>query len=1082
MTTNDINAISETPEYKEALTSQSQAIHLCMRLGYTLLTPSEADDLRDGRTSDVMLRKVTQRFLKKHATYHARSRVYNFSDAEIERGMQILRTVDDTAGLANANQKKYEHLCFPPAITVSVDGQKRGLAMPFVDFENPENNEFHVVPEFVVQRANSSETCRLDLVLFVNGIPFGVIECKRSGIEQPMRDAITQLRRYQEPGAIEELFVYAQILGACSVTEAKYGTTGLQAEFWPSWTKEEDPAIEATVTAAIAERLTAAEAERVVSCLRITGLDSADARASAITAAQQRGATMTAQDKMLASVFSRRRLLELVRSFTVFDAGTRKAARHQQYFCVVDTLKRIDAAVNGKAPFNEVGGIVYHTQGSGKTLTAVMLAEQILNKVPSARIVLVTDRVDLNDQIYKNFRAAGYEPHQVDSGRDLAKHLTQMNTRVLTTTIHKFPSVVSELKNLGTTMPDRVFVLVDEAHRTQFGELSARMRQAFPAACFIGFTGTPVTKQGRDVFDKFGGPKPIHTYNIKDATADGAVVPLVYEGRLIKQALDQADMDKWFERYTKNLNDQQTADLRRKFARLSEVHQSSPRLRVLAFDIVKHFTETFTGTGLKGQVVVDSRADAVALLEQIKTLGGERPAVRAVVVMSEPDQTALQDPRIKAWWEEQLKHYKKAEQYEKQTIQAFKDSDDVDLVIVVDKLLVGFDAPRNAVLYLAKPLKDHTLLQAIARVNRLSPGKTVGLIVDYQGVLQPLTEAMGEYTKLGSDEEFESTDLVGTLQPTTAVIAELDEAAAECERTFDGIDKNDEEAVDLSFMDEDRRADFYGRIRVYGACLHAAVALPSFLESAKPGTIEAHKQRLKWLTNVRVRLQRRYAEKVDFAEYEPKIRKLLDEYIKAEDVEVIVKSFSLFDMKDFEAEIDKMKTPAAKAYTIANRVKKTITEKMEEDPTLFMRFSEMVESAISQYEAKRITDAEFLNRMRQVVEGVRTRTLEEAMPAAVANNKVAQAYWRSITAVLEREKHTPIDTDVAADLAVAADAVVEEKRKVHWGRDQNIVNQLELKIGDLVYDRCRERGVVMTLDLAELIAKGIVGIAKEQRP
>jgi len=256
----------------------------------------------------------------------------------------------------------------------------------------------------------------------------------------------------------------------------------------------------AAVKAAIESPLSVDEATKVVGCLRITGIESAAARAKAIEAARTRGATPTAQDKMLASVFSTRRLLDLVRHFTVFDAGTRKAARHQQYFCVRDTMKRIESAVDGKTQFIDVGGIVYHTQGSGKTLTAVMLAEQILQEVEAARIVLVTDRVDLNDQIYKNFRAAGHEPHQVESGRDLAEHLTRKSTRVLTTTIHKFPTVVQELQRMGQKMPERVFVLVDEAHRTQFGELAARMRQAFPSACFIGFTGTPVTRQGRDVF------------------------------------------------------------------------------------------------------------------------------------------------------------------------------------------------------------------------------------------------------------------------------------------------------------------------------------------------------------------------------------------------------------------------------------------------------------------------------------------------------------------------------------------------------------------------------------------------------
>jgi type I restriction enzyme R subunit len=1078
MMTIDTKSITETPEYKEALTSQVQAIHLCMRLGYKLLSPSEADNLRDGRASEVLLRKVTQRFLKKQSATQSHSRSYGFGDAEIERGMQLLRAVDDTAGLAHANQRKYEQICFPPSIDVRVDGQRKSPAMSFVDFEDPGSNEFHVVPEFVVQRRGSEETCRLDLVLFVNGIPFGVIECKRSGIEQPMRAAINQLRRYQEPAYIEDLFVYAQLLGACAVTEAKYGTTGLQAEFWASWTKEEDPAIEASLTAAIQDPLTEAEAESVINCLRVSGIDAPAMRARAISAACSRGASVTAQDRMLASVFSPARMLDLVRWFTVFDGGVRKAARHQQYYCVRDTMQRIEAAVDGKAQFPEVGGIVYHTQGSGKTLTAVMLAEQLLQEVPSARIVLVTDRVDLNDQIYKNFRAAGHEPHMVDSGRDLAMHMTSKNTRVLTTTIHKFPTVVQELRRVGAEMPERVFVLVDEAHRTQFGELAARMRQAFPTACFIGFTGTPVTRQGRDVFRVFGGPKPIHTYNIKDATADGAVVPLMYEGRLIAQEPDEAEMDKWFERYTKGLSVQQVADLRRKFAQLSEVHQSSPRLRVLAFDIVKHFTETFAGTRLKGQVVVDSRSDAVALLEQINALG----SVRAVVVMSEPDASALQDPRIKAWWEEQLKHYKKAEHYERQTIQAFKDSDDIDLVIVVDKLLVGFDAPRNAVLYLAKPLKDHTLLQAIARVNRLSPGKQNGLIIDYQGVLRPLTEAMGEYTRLGSDEEFESSDLDGTVRPVSAVIAELAEAAAECERLFDGIDSNDEEAVDLSFADEDRRTDLYGRIRTYGACLHSALASPSYLESASDSEIASHKQRLKWLASTRVRLQRRYAERVDFAEYEPKIRKLLDEFVGAKDVETIVPEFSIFETEAFEDALSKMQTPVAKAYTIANRVKKTITEKMDEDPTLFKRFSEMVETAIREYEQRRLSDAEFLKRMRHVMERVRTRTVDEAVPEAVAAKPVAQAYWRNIRAVLERENHPPLADDFAAELAVSAEEIIEARRKVNWTRDQGAINQMELKIGDLVFDACAAASVPMSLDLAELVAKGVLSIAREQRP
>jgi type I restriction enzyme R subunit len=406
----------------------------------------------------------------------------------------------------------------------------------------------------------------------------------------------------------------------------------------------------------------------------------------------------------------------------------------------------------------------------------------------------------------------------------------------------------------------------------------------------------------------------------------------------------------------------------------------------------------------------------------------------------------------------------------------------VDLVIVVDKLLVGFDAPRNAVLYLAKPLRDHTLLQAIARVNRLSPGKECGLIIDYQGVLQPLTEAMGEYTKLGGDEEFESKDLEGAIKTVPEIVAELGEAAAVCDRFFDGVDREDEEAVDRSFDDEDRRADFYGAVREYGARVHTAFSSPGYLERSSATEIDSYGRRLKWLIGTRVRLQRRYAEKVDFAEYEPKIRKLLDEYVGAKDAEVIVHQFSIFESEKFDAELAKMKTPAAKAYTIANRVKKTITEKMNEDPTLFKRFSEMIERAILAYEAKRMSDADLLKEMHRVAEGVRTRTIDEQLPQLVQGRKVAEAYYRQIKAVLKQESHPGMSDALAANLAVQTDDAVESLRRVNWTKNQDVLNQLELRIGDLFYDTCREHTIEMGLDLAEMLSQKLVAIAKEQRP
>ena len=420
--------------------------------------------------------------------------------------------------------------------------------------------------------------------------------------------------------------------------------------------------------------------------------------------------------------------------------------------------------------------------------------------------------------------------------------------------------------------------------------------------------------------------------------------------------------------------------------------------------------------------------------------------------------------------------YRTADLYERSTIKAFKEGDDIDLVIVVDKLLVGFDAPRNAVLYLAKGLKDHALLQAIARVNRLSPGKRNGLIVDYQGVLKPLTEAMKEFTSLGS-ESFESTDLEGIVQLIDEVVKHLHEARAACEKYFRGLDRNDQEAIEQSFSDEDRRIEFYDAIRDYAALLHTALSSSDFLSRTEEVDIRTFKNLLKYFVSLRTSLQRRYAEKVDFGEYEPKIRKLLDEYIEAEDVQIVVKEFSLFERDLFDEQIGQIENPVSKAYAIANRLKKTITEKMDEDEHLFKQFSELVRSTIEAYEARRLSDAAFLNAMQGIVEKVRSRAYDEQLPSVLDGRGVARAYWGKI-----KDKTTgAISDEAAAELAVAADSIIERHRVVQWTRDQNVINQMELDIGDELFDSCRKRGLVMTLDLAGQIASGIVAIAKEQR-
>jgi type I restriction enzyme, R subunit len=433
----------------------------------------------------------------------------------------------------------------------------------------------------------------------VNGIPFVVIECKTPPInsieKDPLVQAISQHLRNQRKKEIPHLYAYSQILLALHKNQAKYATTNTEKKFWSVW-REENNTVEEKVKY-LANKPLSKEARQSLFADRLNPLR------EYFQEIEASGREVWEQDRTLYALCRPERLLELAYRFIVYDASEKKIARYQQYFAVKSTLERIQIF---EPEGNRRGGVIWHTQGSGKSLTMVMLAKSIsLDKgIRNPRIVLVTDRTDLDDQIYKTFLACGKQPVKADSGDDLFKLVSEEKESIITTIINKFSNVIDKKGYRNDS--SEIFVLVDEGHRTNYKELHQKMRKTLPKACYIAFTGTPLLKKDKNTARQFGGLiEP--TYNIHRAVEDKAVVPILYEGRHVVQEVDQKPIDTWFEVVTRPLTPEQRVDLKRKFSSADQLNKADNKLKCIAYDISEHFRLNWQGTWAKAQLAADSK-------------------------------------------------------------------------------------------------------------------------------------------------------------------------------------------------------------------------------------------------------------------------------------------------------------------------------------------------------------------------------------------------------------------------------------------------------------------------------------------
>jgi type I restriction enzyme R subunit len=1038
------------PSFREDHISQIPALQLLVNLGWQYLTPDEALALRGGRRSAVLLHGILERQLPRLNKVRYRGREYSFTEGNIQAAVMALEEMH-IEGLVRTNEKIYDLLCLGKSLQQTILGDTKSFPLHYIDWANPANNVFHVTAEFAVERTGSNEARIPDIVLFVNGIPLSVIECKTptcGGNRPPVVQALEQLIGYQREGEIPRLFIYSQLLLALAKNEARYATTGTPAAFWAVW--KEQGLDEAGLRRTVNTPLPAGEKAKLFIDRFAYARDHFDALEG------NGGREVTEQDRTVFALCRPERLLELTYRFILFDKAEKKVARYQQYFCVNKSLDRIRRRDDRG---RRLGGVVWHTQGSGKSLTMVMLAKAIALEpdITDYKILLVTDRIDLDDQIYRTFLHCGIEPVQAKTGSHLIELIEGHKSRVVTTIIDKFDAALGK-KDVRNDSPD-IFVLVDESHRGQYGPLHAKMRKVLPRACFLGFTGTPLMRQDKNTADKFGGI--IDTYAITQAVRDGAVVPLLYEGRHVEQKVDREGIDAWFDRITKSLSREQVADLKKKFTTTDQLNKARQKVMAIAWDISEHVRDTWQGTPYKAQLVAPNKATALLYKEFLDEFG----LVSSEVLISGPgeregygDIYSENEDRVQAFWKAMMDKHGSEKEYNRNVINAFLYGDKPEIIIVVDKLLTGFDAPRNTVLYLTRMLKEHTLLQAIARVNRLYEGKDFGYIIDYRGVLSKLDEALDLY---GNLPDYEPGDLDQTLTDIAEEVRKLPQRHSDLWDLFRGLkNTRDAEQYERLLADEALRTRFYERLSEYARSLSVALSSVKFIEETPAEKLDRYRGDLKFFMALRTAVRRRYAEVVDFREYEGRIQKLLDTHVGTGEVEQVTGMVNIFDAEAFAREVEKLDNSASKADTIAHRTKKTISERWDEDPAFYRKFSEMLEEAIRAFREQRLSDAAYLRKVTDICKAVRDRT-HDGVPAQLRHHDAARAFYGVLMEKLAGHSTDGPDSlpEVAVEAALKIDEIIRTRRIVNWETNTDVQNQMRNDIDELFYDLAERTGV-----------------------
>lgn len=1057
------------------ISTRHSALLALTRLGYTCLQPAQILEYqRNNNFANIILEGTLRSQLQKINRIRYGDQQYLFSEANIQEAIHRITTHIQYGELVSTNHKAYDLLVYGTALQQHIDAAKKSFTLNYIDWGDYSNNVFHAIPEFPVKCQSSNEIVRSDIVLFVNGIPFCVIECAQS--DGCIDQAISQNICHQSDRYIPQLFSCTQLVVAIDKENVKYSTVGVSKEFWGQWKELEDTDEE------LASSMNRPLSEQEID---VIFLGTADASNHNIQNTQEYRATYL--DQALHSLCRPERLLDLTRCYMIFDGNIKKVARYQQFFVVRSALKRIKQR---DAKGRREGGIVWHTQGSGKSLTMVMLANALMldPEIKNARIILVTDRKDLDRQLGKTFSSCGLDKKRATSGRNLIEHLKN-KVDIITTLVHKFNAALKVREYQDDS--DNIFVLLDESHRSQYGEIASKMRMMMPNACYIGFTGTPLLKKEKSSFQKFGQLIEPH-YSIQQAIADRVVVPLLYEGRRVDVGQDSGAMDLWFEKLTEGLGAGEKEDLLQKFNRSDILKSSDPLINAQAFDISEHYSRYWKGTGAKAQIVVARKSTAIKYHKVLQAIGD----VSSAVVISGPDTREgsagideEHDADVNQFWKQMMDRYGSEDAYVSGITRGFIDDTEPEIIIVVDKLLTGFDAPPNTVLYLCRELRGHTLLQAIARVNRIydvgEQSKEHGYIIDYVGSLGALDNALTMY------EEFKGYDIEDVEEALTSirnVTKNLPRLYRELLIMFEGVAGTiGSEEHQVFLADNKLRQQFYEQFSKYGRALHGALSTWQFIADTDEATRSTYKQHLRDFATLRNKVKLRYGEVVNHRDYESKIENIINLHVTADNVIRLHEPIDILDTAMVRKIADgyeeySSSSKRARADTITYATKRTITEKYDENPAFYQKLSAIVSRFVKDFEDHRVGESEYLNRALEA-RGKAVVGQDNDMPDAIKGDNEACAYYATIMPLIERHQLPQEQVEaIACAVALSFKTSLEKQWKVNFWNSRESWNTIVDDIDDLLFDDIQSQyGLDLSGEEIDALVDKIRNVAKARR-
>ena len=1041
----DHRIFNERPECQDRL------IAFLQKMGYEYVSRSEAEQKR-GSLSKVIFTDELIRFLNKQ-TFKYKNYELNFSGESIQRAVNAL-DASLLQGLSLASKEIYNLLTLGISLEENVIIDKdvpvrQSFDLSYIDFEHPANNIWQVTEEFSVERPNG-QYARPDVVLMVNGIPLAVIECKKSSVD--VKEGVLQNVRNMGPDYIPHLFKYTQLVLAMNPNKVVYGTCGTSSDYFVEW-REDDIDWQKEI------------------CEKC----SPDGR-------------ILEQDRVSASLFDKKRFLTLIHDYILYDSNIKKICRHQQFFAVENAIKRID----GLDQKDSTGGVIWHTQGSGKSLTMVMLVKKIQSKkaAEQPRFVIVTDRVNLDKQIRDNFANSQMEPVRAATGKGLKTLLKDKGNCVITTLINKFETVCKN--HYLEVDSDKFYVLIDEAHRSQYSAMYNYMREVLPNATLIAFTGTPlISKNKRNTYKKFG--EPIHNYTMKRSIEDKITVPLVYEGRKVKQNDPNDVIDAYFDSLTENLPEDAKKELKSKYSKFSKLAEASSRINLIAFDIYDHFVNYCLPKGLKAMVVCSSRATAVDVYNIISSLPGKKANPRVVITFGDKregdddDNTSAAIKKINDYHEKHVKPLfgDNDEKYTDSVCEDFKNPEgDINMLIVKDMLLTGFDAPVAGVLYVDKTLQEHNLLQAIARVNRVYKGKDFGLIVDYWGIFKKLKTALDLYDDAESSMNlFDREDIDSAILGPIDEKNKLEDAHTELVQMFADISKDaTPDEWQLSLSEDVKRNEFYDKLKNYANLLNLALTNRDIFVEIGFDKLEEYRSDYRFYDKLRQSVVERFDNEIDLSKYEAGIKNLLDTFVNATDVRQIVKPVSITDEKAMAKLLSGNDPKNVKADKIKTRIESELKQIRYDDPLLCEEFSAKIKKTIADYDQDRDAD-KYFTVMENMADDFRNGRLTQDYPTSIAGDSDAKAFYGSVITVLRAKTELQITAELEELIAEHSRNItkaVSDNAKRDWKHNEVVHKQIHRALDDCLFDMFDSIGYVIdnsNIDTIDLMIDEIMKVA-----